>query len=296
MISLRQKFKQLNKAATLVVALFFALPILGLAKNLRSKEVLARAQQKFLARQRVEALRILREISIDSLSPAEKEEWLDSEKDMATRFFSDKGQKLYEQGLSQLMDQPQLAYGSLTEAQKIEQSHALVAIAQIRAKYALEDCSAAKKILDDEDVPFQVLGAESAELRLLIGICLKDGAEIEALLKRKGSENPLSAIMQKLAAAWLKYQEEDAEKAELLLREARALDPQSLAVLYFGAKWSLGSNVKRKNEGEKFLQRCKDSAQSVRRRTISMAELCYRRADLESELKKIPVDATPEED
>lgn len=296
MIYSRQKFKLLNEAATLVVALFFAFPINGLAKNLKLKEVLGRAQQKFLARQRVGALRILREIGVESLGPTEKEEWLEAEKVMATRFFSDKGQKLYEQGLSQLMDQPQLALGSLNEAQKIEQSHVLVAIAQIRAKYATEDCSAAKKILDDEDVPFQVLGSESAELRLLVGICLKDSAVVEALLKRNSSENPLSAVMQKLAAAWLKYLEEESEKAEALLKEARALESQNLAVLYFGAKWPLGSNMKSKDEGEKFLQRCKDFAQSVRRRTISMAELCYRRAEIENELKKIPIDATPEED
>lgn len=252
-----------------------------------SSNVLARAQDLFVHKRRKEALRLLLDAkALVSGKATEKEAIKEGIIDVATRFLTDKGQKAFELGQSQLPAQASLALASLREAEGQEDGNLQIGLAIIRTYLVNDDCRAAKKVFDAfiELVPFST---ELQEVELQLAWCLEDLTLCEGAGRRKTAEQKLSATNLKVNSAFLKWNKGELEKAAQTAKEAVALEPQNPAALYW--LWKIQKDRELLEEtmppAQAFVQTCRAKEPNVRRRSGTMIEMCLRSSEVEAYLK-----------
>ncbi len=271
-----------------VALLLFAQAIFAETKVKDSRAtVLERAQDLFVHKRRKEALRLLLDSkSLLSGKAAEREAVRDGIVDVATRFLTDKGQKAFELGQSQLPAQAGLALASLREAESLEDGNLQVGLAMIRAHLVSDDCRAAKKVLDAhaELIPYLM---ELQEVEIQLAWCLEDSSTAEIVGRRKLSEQKLSSANLKINSAWLKWNKSDLDKAAQLAKEAVQMEPQNPAVLYW--LWKIQKERDMVEESiapaQALVQTCRAKEPNVRRRSGTMIEMCLRSSEVEAYLK-----------
>lgn len=270
-------------AVSFGTALFLLQPTLLLAASVH--ETIGKAQQLLLTRQRQQAIKSLNHLRLSgTLTAAEKKEVAEALRDAGERFLTDKGQRSFELGQSQLPGQGATALKHLKEAQNLEHGNYAIEIALARTHLVLEDCTAAKAALDPLE-PEVAFGSEILELELTVTWCLNEESQAEAIGRKKGAEIKLSPALLKANQAWVKWRQKDLEKSHGLLKEAIGLDSQNPAVLYW--LWRVTKELERNAEpvAEAYVKRCRGRDADIRRRTFSMVEFCLRLPEVEAYLK-----------
>jgi hypothetical protein len=256
------------------------------AKVSTTKEAVARAQELFLHKNRQAALKILlqaRQTNAPSKGP-ERDELNEAFKDAATRFLTDKGQRSFELGISQLPAHSSSALTHLREAEATEDGNAQVQEAIVRSQIAAEDCKGAAKTLQ-ELKDFAIALPQIPELELQVGWCTEDLSGVELLIKRKAPETKLTVSLSKVANAWVKWRQSEPEKALSLLREVVATDSRNPAVLYWLWKIEAAQDQDAQAAAAAFAKRCRNHEAEFRRRSSSMIEMCLHITEVEAYLK-----------
>lgn len=276
----------LKKAALQRVAFFFLIMIqMGAAPKVAvGKSPITRAQEFLVNRNRQSAISVLQQARNSNLKAEEKEELNEALKDVATRFLTDKGQRSFELGISQLPLQANSALTHLREAEALEDGNFQILEAMLRASLAAEDCKAALKLLP-KLTPLSAVMPQILELELQAYWCLERNEDVELLLKRKALESKLSLTMQKVASAWLKWKNQESDKAIAGLREAAASDAKNPAILYWLWRIEKEQEMDAQAAALAFSKRCRGYEAEFRRHSSSMIEMCLHLPAVEAYLK-----------
>lgn len=255
------------------------------AKNSGGKIAMARAQELFLNKNRQGAVKILLDARPSTtIKTTDREELNEAIKETATRFLTDKGQRSFELGISELPLQSQMALTHFREAQTLEDGNTQISEAIVRGLLAADDCKGAQKEMATL-LPYNAIFAQIIELEVQLAWCLEDVAEVEALTKRKPLDQKLNSNVLKVASAWLKWRQNENDKAMVLLREAVAADSKNPAVLYWLWKIEKDQDLDAQAAATAFAKRCRNSEAAFRRRSSPMIEMCLHLSEVEAYLK-----------
>jgi hypothetical protein len=274
----------LKKAVSIGAAFFISIA----AHAATVSDEIAKSHELLLNKDRIKAienLRRYRSLQGQNLKANEKTELNEALVEISTRFLSDKGQRLYELGLSKLPSQPAEAISTLKLAEKEENGNIQIALSLARAQFIAEDCQAAKKTL----IPLlegAALTGETHELLLLVYFCLDDAEAIEALLKKKTNEFRMPPLELKLAQGWLRRRAKEYERARSFLREAHQIDGQNPAVLYWTWRIEKDLSLDTQPAGDSYVTRCRGKEADVRRHLAPMIEGCLKLSEVEADLKQ----------
>ena len=246
------------------------------------KEPIEKVQSLLLNRKRIEALNRLTEIK--PLKAAEKKEWAELAFDVATRFLTDKGQRSFELGQSQIPGQGASAIKHLMEAKALEEGNYQIEVAIARVHIAQEDCAAAKATLEALNSEV-AMAAEIHELLLQSAWCLEDQLMADNLIRKKTVDTKLSLALIRTHQAWVKWRQKEPERALALLKEAISQDPRNPAVLYWLWRVEKDQELEAEAVAQVFVKRCRGRDADIRRRTFSMVEFCLRLMEVEAYLK-----------
>lgn len=279
-------FRQsIMKRAVLTTALFiFSASGNSSAKPNAAYAAIEKAQSLLLHRKRQEALTALADIKNSPLTPGEKKELAEFAQEAATRFLTDKGQRSFELGQSQIPFQAANALKHLKEAQALEDGNYQIEVALARVNLIQEECTAAKTILEPL-FPELAMGAEIQELLLQVAWCLEDQTLAEAVTRKKSNEVKLSPALVKANQGWMKWKLKEPEKALNFLKEAVAAEPRNPAVLYWLWRIQKDQDLSGEPAAQAFANRCRAREADIRRRTFTMVEFCLRLAEVEAYLK-----------
>ncbi len=266
------------------IALFISVTVPANAKQNAFKAQLLRAQETFLGKDRTGAIKILQQIRTTGLKPEERDELNETLKDVATRFLTDKGQRGYELGISQLPGQAASALNHLREVESVESGNLRIQIAILRAHLAGDDCRSAARMVPMLSSLFWVF-PKLNELEMQLAWCLEKSDDIQELLKRKTNETKLSPALQKTASAWLKWRDKENDKALALLREAAMAEPANPAILYWLWRVEKDQGADAQAAATAFSKRCRNYEAEYRRHSGSMIEMCLHRSEVEAYLK-----------
>ena len=249
------------------------------------KEAIARAQELFLNKNRQAAVKVLLQArTAGGMKATEREELNESLKESATRFLTDKGQRSFELGISELPMQATIALTHFREAQTFEDGNVQIKEALVRGLMAAEDCKSARKEME-QLAPLASALPQLVELELEVAWCLDDVTEVENLIKRKASEQKPSPQLLKLATAWLKWRQNEAERSILLLREVIAVESKNPAALYWLWVIQKEQNLDAQAAATAFSKRCRNHEVEFRRRSSPMIEMCLHLNEVEAYLK-----------
>jgi hypothetical protein len=255
------------------------------AKSQSVEESLAKAQGLLVSRQRREALKELTQSKdLIGLKPAAKKEITEAIREAAVRFLTDKGQRSFELGQSQIPLQAANSLKHLREAQKLEDGNYQVELAVARVHIVRDDCAAAKVLLGQLD-PEVALATEIVELQLITAWCLEDDVQAESLIRKKPVDAKIATGLVRTNQAWLKWRQKDPEKALGLAKEAISLDAQNPATLYWFWRIQKENDLNASAVAQAFVKRCQGREVDIRRRSFSMVEFCLRLPEVEAYLK-----------
>ncbi|MBX7230609.1 MAG: hypothetical protein K1X29_00855 [Bdellovibrionales bacterium] len=217
------------------------------------------------------------------LSPQEKKILRELSKEVAIRFLSDKGQRLYESGLSRLALNPAQAVIQFDEAQKTEDNNLLIVLAKTRALLFQENFEAAENLLNTT-LKENIVLAEIKEMLLELAIFKNNLESISTFIKEKKMDQGLTLANQKIALALLDYHSNNESAALYLLNEASQLDKKNPAPPYL--IWKIKKNSFEKDQSAKdFLKRCRVHTSLLNRGLLPLGGVCYHANDVEIYLK-----------
>jgi hypothetical protein len=259
---------QFNSRAVFLVALAFFVS----TTNGASTEIISRAQKLLLEKKRTEAIALLTSV------PPTKTENIEALKEVAERFLTDKGQRSYELGLSQLPRNLAIAEKHFQAAQEMENGNLLVELGLIRNHIFQDQCQLARQRITGIKA-LQIISPTLVELELQIQWCLED---IQSIPSPR-----LSGALQKIHQAWLKWRNKEFDLAYKLAKDAIALEPKNPAVLFWLWKVQKDLNTSALATAEAFVDRCRSGDAEIRRRASSMIEFCLRSSEVESYLNSL---------
>lgn len=243
-----------------------------------------KAQNLLFHRKRQEAIKVLVNLREGHLAGPEKREFAELSQEVATRFLTDKGQRSFELGQSQIPLQAASALKHLKEAQALEEGNYQIEVAMARIHLIQEDCATAKTILEPLHAEL-AMGQEILELLLQAAWCLEDQALADSTVRRRGPEAKLSAALIKANQGWAKWKQKEPERALSLLKDAVGAEAQNPATLYWLWKIQKERDLNAESAAQAFTNRCQAREVDIRRRTFSMVEFCLRLAEVEAYLK-----------
>ncbi len=271
------------KRAVILTALSISpLGVNAIVKKSAFNDAIEKVQSLLLNKKRVEAIKFL--IEIKPTKAAEKKEWAEVSQDVATRFLTDKGQRSFELGQSQIPAQGANALKHLNEAKALEEGNYEVEVAIARVHLIQDDCKSAKTVLGALN-PEMAMASEIQELLLQVVWCLDDQTEAEVIARKKGSDVKIPQVLMRTNQAWLKWKLKEPDRALSLLREAVTQDPQNPAILYWLWRVEKDQDLDAEPVAQVFVKRCRARDADIRRRTFSMVEFCLRLTEVEAYLK-----------
>ncbi len=253
-------------------------------KNHPENIAISSAQELFLKKKRQLALRLLLKSPPQLSQSKMREGWQSVAQDMATRFFTDQGQKSYELGVSQLPRNLRTAEAHFKEAKEIEDGNLDVDLGLLRAQIMSEECQNAKITLLAVK-PLILIAPQISDYEVQIAICLKDEALIEVFLKRKIVDAKIDSPLNRLATGWLKLQAKDLIRAQTAFKDLIGLEPTNPAALYwlFVTQRELEANAVA--AAEAFSKNCRNFEEDIRRRKRPLIEYCLHLPEIEAYLK-----------
>lgn len=269
------------RAALICAALFFSGR--SFSKEQNSTEVIEAAQQLLLAKKRQEALQNLVKFKQQKIRSTKEIKALNGAiVEIAERFLTERGQKLFELGISHIPAQPKEALESLTAAKKIEEGNSLIAISLGKAYLILERCAEARQEWESvEDLSGSIDAVH--ELAIHLGWCGKDEKFISEYISKRPN---LSPTITKVAQGWLKQKEKNTISAIALFQEAVHLNTKNVAGWYW--LWQAKTTAKETAEEPtaQFIKNCRLSRRNGFSQLI-FSEFCFHLVEIEAYQKTL---------
>lgn len=218
-------------------------------------------------------------------NPKAARELMKTLEQIASVFWTDKGQQLYELGISLKNSDPQLALSKINEAAKIEVENLQIKLAQNRINQALGECKTALAQAQKmkEENPY------SEEIDLLVAQSAVCSGQFEIFLKTKAQFDEKKLLQSRY---WSLVESEYMNKTGNFLKafeiskvisKNHSQFPESY---YWNWKNSAKLNDVDWNSASKYLSLCKSLTAKDQREYLSEPLLCRRTQEVEGELKK----------
>jgi hypothetical protein len=297
----RLKFKNLERAAV-SAALFFGLSLSGtaFAKNIKdSKEqsgsshsetyhdLIEKAYNLSLQKDRTQAVGLLiAGIKREGRRSPSSKELLQALEKVATVFYSDKAQQLYELGISLKTTDPTVALSKLQEADRLEPENLSITLELARISLSQNDCDAAatrmKKIKELGELLEEPKLVES-QAQVCLGL-MDDFRKNRSQVDLKKS---VYAPFWQVTDIEASFKEGDFAKAKEVAMTLQSVDSHFPEAYYWDWKSSQELKLKADASAQKYLNNCKTlSARQIRDYSKEPA-LCRRTTEVETFLKKM---------
>ena len=276
------------------VLLRVALSLLSFSASAKTgvTQTIEQAQAMLVQNHRIEALNHLSTaLAASGLLPADRRRLLEVQEQIATRFVTDAGQKVFELAQTQLFANPQQALRRLKEAEALEPGNLAIGLATVRAHLLREACDDAQKAIDDLQV-LKITNNSVAELTLSALNCSEKYDELAKVLTRFSVSLKGSAALIKLTQARSQLKNGETQKALDLLREGLVLDTQFPLNLYWFWKVSQKLGEEADGRAEEYVRLCKSPTPQLRRKYLNSPEICLRITEVEAYLKTRPAETS----
>jgi hypothetical protein len=282
------------KRAAVIAALFFAL---GAAQAAPKKEesrttetyhdLIEKAYNLSLQKDRTQAVGLLvAGIKREGKKGNSAKELLQTLNQVATIFYSDKAQQLYELGISLKFTDPALALTKLQEADRLEPENLSVILELARISIAQNDCDGAlgrlKKIKDEVD-----LLEEAKLVQAQAQICLGQLDEFQKSRAQAEAKKPTMALFWQMADVMYAYKTGSFAKARDEAKALQATDAQIPEAYYWEWKSAQEQKAKADVAAHKYLSGCKGLSPRQMRDYAKEPTLCRHTTEVETFLKKM---------
>lgn len=286
------RFKILNfKRATVSVALFFAISA-GAASGDESKtetyhDLIEKAYNLSLQKDRTQAVGLLvAGIKREGKKGNSSKDLLQTLNQVATIFYSDKAQQLYELGISLKITDPTLALAKLQEADRLEPENLSINLELARISIAQNDCDNAssrlKKMKDEVDL-LEEPKLVQAQAHLCLGQ-LEDYQKNRAQIDLKKSNFGLYWQMADVIYA---FKSGSFVKAKDEAHALQAQDKQFPEPFYWDWKSAQEQKLKADLAAQKYMSGCKSLSARQMRDYSKEPTLCRHTTEVETFLKKM---------
>jgi hypothetical protein len=281
-----------SKRAAEIAALFFAVSVAAAApkaagRTETDKDLIEKAYNLSLQKDRTQAVGLLvTVIKREGKKGNAAKDLVSALTQVATVFYSDKAQQLYELGISLKTTDPALALAKLQEADRLEPENLSITLELARIAITQNDCDGAlgrlKKIKDEVELLDEARLVQ-AQAQLCLGE-LQDFQLSRANMDVKKS--PLSLYWQ-MADVVSAFKSENFLKARELARAVEAADHAFPEPHYW--EWRADQELKLKAEhaAQKYLSACKALSPRQTREYLKEPLLCHRTTEVETFLKKM---------
>ncbi len=245
------------------------------------QDIIAKAQNLALQKDRQQAMNILSNaISKETPKNIANVELKKSLNELATVFFSDKTQQLYEVAITLKRTDLSQSLQKIAEAQRIEPDNILLALEQARLLIAKADCSGAEEIT----IKQRSINPHFEEMNLVhsqAAYCLS-----KLPVFAKGAE-VIDMKRSALSKFWMILEAEKQIKDKNMLKAAETLnalkkiDPQYPEIDYW--LWKIDQLNKKKSPAlaEKYVMTCKNISAYLYRQYMMDPMLCRHKAEME---------------
>lgn len=250
------------------------------------KDIIDKALALSLQKDRRQAIQVLnKSIQKESQKGPPPKELISALDEVATIFYSDKAQQLYELAISLRMTNPSVAVQRLDEASRLEPEQLDVQLEQARLHIILNDCSRAESIATNLE-PLNDL--ESVQLvNAQVALCQ---GQFEKATRIRGAVDPKKS---NLMTYWLSVEADqalrsgNAAKAMEIVGQLKKLSPQFPETYYW--QWRGETELKKATEksAQSYLNSCKTISPRLSRQFLAEPMLCRRVAEVEASLKKM---------
>ncbi|WP_413576442.1 hypothetical protein ACLVWU_00200 [Bdellovibrio sp. HCB290] len=276
--------KSIFLKAALGAAFLLPLPTFSQSKSETYKDIIEKAYNLSLQKDRQQALNILTAAIARETRPAAQTELKKAALDVAHIFFSDKAQQLYETSISLKKTELNQALGKLNEAQRIEPDNLTILTELARLHIAKNDCSNAFDLLVKpmKMIPFDdELRLANAQSQVCLGQWLEYAKNPESLDSRKSPYQKFWMVLGIEQQLKLKNLSKASELAQNLVK----LDVKYPESHYW--VWKVSQVLKKSNvdEAQKYVMACKNSSASQYRQYMIDPMLCRRTTEVEGEIK-----------
>lgn len=276
--------------ATLLVALSFFSPSLpAQTKAIKSetyKDIIEKAYNLSLQRDRQQALNILASAIKRETRPSNILELKKTMSEVATVFFSDKVQQLYETGVSLSRGDVSQAYEKILEAARVEPDNSLIVVELARLMIARGDCKGAFETVRKQ----AVLVPYDEDLKLAQAqawACQSKWAEYQKIL------DSVSLKKSSLQKFWYALEAQrfldlnNPAKCLESLNQLRKIDDKYPELFYWTWKLSRQQKKSKPEEAQKYVMTCKNISANQYRQYMIDPMLCRRVNEVEGELRGI---------
>ncbi|MBO9668575.1 MAG: hypothetical protein J7501_17385 [Bdellovibrio sp.] len=271
-------------------AFLFASPAYSQSKAETYKDIIEKAYNLSLQRDRQQALNILTSAIQRETRPQAQSELKKAALDVAHVFFSDKAQQLYETSVSLRKNDLNQAINKLSEAQRIEPDNLAIVAELSRLMIAKGDCSNAQEMITKslKLVPFdEELKLSNSQALVCQGQWLEYGKTFDPAEARKSPyqkfwialevEHQLKVKNLSKAQEWAaSLKKLDAKYPEASYWAWRAAQPLE------GLKKGNATNL---DDAQKYVMTCKNISASQYRQYMIDPMLCRRVVEVEGEIK-----------
>ncbi|MFM6926858.1 MAG: tetratricopeptide repeat protein [Bdellovibrio sp.] len=259
-------------------------PTFAQSKSETYKDIIEKAYNLSLQRDRQQALNILTSAIIRETRPQAQGELKKAALDVSHVFFSDKAQQLFETSASLRKTDLTQAIAKLNEAQRIEPDNISIVIEISRLLIAKGDCSGAQELL----TKFIKLIAFDEELKLTNAQAQVCQSQWYEYLKIYDPKEVAKSTLQKF---WLANEVEHQVKVKNTLKAQESLgilkklDSKYPEVAYWSWKVTQGIKPGNLDEAQKYVMTCKNISASQYRQYMIDPMLCRRVVEVEGEIK-----------
>lgn len=278
------------KAALAAAFLLASHPVFAEPKSETYKDIIEKAYNLSLQRDRQQALNILTAAIARETRPQAQGELKKAALDVSHIFFIDKAQQLFETAVSLRKNDVAQAIGKLNEAQRIEPDNVAIMIELSRLLMAKGDCSGAvdlvtkslKFITFDEELRLTYAQAQVCQNQWLDYLKLYDPKEI--------AKSPLQKFWLALEVEHL-AKVKNTLKAQEILSNLKKVDSKYPEVSYWSWKLTQGLKAVNLDDAQKYVMTCKNISASQYRQYMIDPMLCRRVTEVESETKGVSANA-----
>lgn len=276
--------KSIFLKAALGAAFLLPAPVFSQSKAETYKDIIEKAYNLSLQKDRQQALNILSAAIARESRPNAQAELKKAALDVAHVFFSDKAQQLYETTLSLKKTDLNQAISKLAEAQRIEPDNLTIVTEMARLQIAKNDCSNALENFPKylKLLPFdEELRLTNAQSHACSGQWVEFAKNPEATDAKKTSYQKYWMVLSIEHQLKLK----NLTKASEIAQNLTKLDAKYPEAHYWN--WKLSQALKKSNveEAQKYVMTCKNISASQYRQYMIDPMLCRRTTDVEGETK-----------
>lgn len=267
------------------VAFFFSNPVFAETKTETYKDVMEKAFNLSLQRDRTQAVSILlgalKRESKKGRTPKELQNALSQ---VSHIFYSEKAQQMYELALSFQASDPAMALGKLQEAARLEPENMSIELSIARVQIMTNDCDTAARTISRNKE--QIAYLEEAQLVQAQAAVCQGQFESYLTLKPKDAKKSTLQIFWVSLDAEYQFKIGAFAKVKEIVLTLQTLEATFPEASYWDWKSARELKAKSDKSAQKYLSQCKSLSTRLQRQYQAEPNLCRRTVEVETFLKK----------